>query len=152
MQLTTEEQVEALAKAMSTMPGLHGPRTTVAAPARALWARELIEKWGVSIDPDQATVEAFADPTAMGSHGPQSMRERLEAQPAEADYLRRQAADFIKEQMSDLGSQIAAADTPAKAAALREKLRTELPAHILAVADMVERADPADYVIAEGEL
>lgn len=138
-----EAQIAALSAAMSTMPGMGGPRPGVPVPARMAWARELVEKWGVSIDPDQATLEAVnMNPPEMGNHGPHQVRERQPLEPHQQELLVANAQDFVNTNMADLAQRIKAADTEEKRTALREELRSEIPAPIMAAMAAYEQADP----------
>lgn len=143
--MSTEQQIAALAAAMSTLPQMGGPRLSIPPPARMMWARELVEKWGVSIDPDKATLEAVSDsPTQLGHHGPQTVRERKPLSQTAQHNLVAGARDYINTNFPDLAERIAAADTPAKQAALREELRREIPGPIQAAMTQLEQTDPED--------
>ena len=124
-----DAQIDALASAMSTMPGLkeNSPRTVVSAPARRRWAKELIEKWGVSIDPAKATVEVVATGPAMfGPHGPREVRDKTAENAAVNRYIRAKGPDFLAVNQPELAERIRAAKTPAQTKALQEELREKL--------------------------
>lgn len=128
-----QQQIDALANAMSTMPGLNdGPRAVVSAPARRIWAKELIEKWGVSIDPAKATVEVVATgPAILGPHGPREVREKTLTDAAAEHaavtrYITTKGPAFLAANQPDLADRMRAAKTSAQRAALREELRQKL--------------------------
>jgi hypothetical protein len=151
-ELSREEQVAALSQAMSTMPGMDPTkqRTTIAAPARALWAAELIDKWGVTIDPSKATVESFStNPAEIGNHGPQQVRERDPNKTAEMDdLLRQQGPAFLRFNNPDLAARLAAAKTQpqrdALVAELREKIQNDPNSLLNNVLQLVKDTDKRD--------
>lgn len=129
MTLSRQDQIDALSRAMSSMPGMDETkgRTTIAAPARRLWATELVDKFGVSIDPEAATAEAFAtNPPQMGNLGPQEVRERTDADEMTA-YINQQGPAFLAANKPDLAARLAAAKTQPQ----RDALIAELKAQIL---------------------
>lgn len=131
------DQIDALARAMSTMPGLDPSksRTPVNAAVRRLWATELITKWGVSIDPEAATVEAVNETPALGNIGHHKVQARAADRLAAAraadnaageEFIRRSGADFLAANRPDLAARLAAAKTPAQRHALAEELKTKI--------------------------
>lgn len=145
------EQVAALAKAMSTMPGMdpNKGRTSVNAAVRALWAAELIEKWGVSIDPGKATVEAVSvSAPQLGNVGEHEVREKVvrdaDEVAAGTQIIQQNGMPFLAANRPDLAARMAAAKTQAQ----RNELAAELKAKILAdpnslVTDFVALIDGA---------
>lgn len=132
----TAAQIDALANAMSTMPGLDDtkPRAVVSAPARLRWAKELVEKWGVSIDPSKATVEVQSI-SPYGPHGPREVRERtggLEDKAAEfaatQRYVETRGPAFLRANQPDLAERLRNAKTPAQRQALQDELRKKIDA------------------------
>lgn len=146
--LSSEQQIEALSAAMSTLPAMSGPRPGIPPPARLLWARELIERWGVSIDPDKATLEAVnSNPSQMGNHGPRTVRD---ISPAVQERLIASSRDYVNANIPDIAQRIAAADTEEKKAALREELIRDLPPQVKAAIGRLEQINPEDLVCKEG--
>jgi hypothetical protein len=127
-----QDMIAALSRAMSTIPGLdpNHARTPVNAAVRHAWATELVTKWGVSIDPDKATVEAVSTaPPQFGNLGPHTVRPRAQAAPDAAEYLRKNGPDFMAQNRPDLAARMAAAKTPEQRAALAEELRQSILAN-----------------------
>lgn len=131
--MEADPRIDALAKALSTMPGLdpNKGRTSVNAAVRRLWATELIAKWGVSIDPTQATVEAVTTaPPQLGNIGPHTVRPKVVRDADEiaagTALIEQIGPEFLAANRPDLASQMAAAKTPAQRAALSEELRAKI--------------------------
>jgi hypothetical protein len=128
--LDQNEQIAALAKAMSTIPGLDPTkgRTPVNAAVRGMWAAELVTKWGVSIDPELATVEAVSATEQFGNLGPHNVVDKVtEAEREAANALvRNNASDFLSANNPTLAARLAAAKTPQQRHALAEELRGKI--------------------------
>lgn len=131
--MEADPRIDALAKAMSTMPGMDASkgRTPVNAAVRRLWAAELITKWGVSIDPSQATVEAVSTaPEQLGNVAPHTVRERVirdeDERAAGTAIIETDGARFLAANRPDLAAQMAAAKTPAQRTALAAELRAKI--------------------------
>lgn len=108
-----ERQIAELAKAMSTMPGLDGKRTTVTAPARSLWAADLIDNFGVSIDLTKASAKGAAILTA---NAPDNNRQ----------IVTQMGPAFLTGTNPNLAARIRAAKTPEQRAALSAELRQKI--------------------------
>lgn len=128
MAASKQEQVEALAKAMSTMPGLDPSkgRTPVNAAARRLWATELVTKWGVSIDPEVATVEAVTQAPALGNVGPHTVQDKTANRAANSEVIQQTGREFLAANRPDLAERIAAAKTADQRDALADELRQKI--------------------------
>jgi hypothetical protein len=124
------EQIDALAKAMSTIPGLDPTqgRTPVNAAVRRMWATELVSKWGVSIDPAKATVEAVPTAPALGNIGPHEVRDKAtDADRMAANQVVRQHGPaFLAANTPDLAARLAAAKTQEQRDALAAELRDKI--------------------------
>src|SRR4051812_1694362 len=148
-ELSREEQITALATAMSTMPGLDGKRQNVPAPARRVWATELIDNWGVRIDPTKATAEWFATnqawtgaaaaPMAMAAKATSATRgtqtgtrpdgtvtDEYAQMHGATQYVERMGPDFLAANNPTLAQRIAAAKTSAEKDALAAELRQQI--------------------------
>jgi hypothetical protein len=124
----SDDQIAALAKAMSTIPGLdpNKGRTPVNAAVRRLWATELITKWGVSIDPGQATVEAVNAAPELGNVGPHTVADKKAEKAVAAQFLQENAPGFMAANTPDLAARIAAAKTADQRDALTAELRQKI--------------------------
>jgi len=120
-------QIDALSKAMSTIPGLDPQkgRTPVNAAVRRLWATELITKWGVSIDPSKATVEAVNNAPQLGNLGPHTVQDKTE-KTAASQFIRENGPAFMAANQPDLHARMHAAKTPEQRAALADELRQQI--------------------------
>lgn len=123
-------QIDALAKAMSTMPGLdpQKTRTPVNAAVRHAWAAELVTKWGVAIDPNSAALEAVPTAPALGNVGPHEIRDKVtesDRQAANA-FVRQSGHAFLAANQPDLAARLDAAKTPAQRDALAAELREKI--------------------------
>lgn len=132
--MSQADQIAALAKAMSTMPGMdpNKARTPVNAAVRQAWAAELITKWGVSIDPSAATVEAVSTaPPQLGNVGPHVVQDKKanDERMAANQFVRQNAPGFLEANKPDLAARLAAAKTAdqrdALAAELKEKILSD---------------------------
>ena len=127
-----QDQIRALAMAMSTIPGLDPTkgRTPVNAAVRRVWAAELVTKWGVSIDPEKASVEAVNTTPGLGNHGAHEVRDRKPVTMPESEqarqFMRASAPDFLAANSPDLAARIAAAKTPEQRDALAAELKEKI--------------------------
>lgn len=154
--MNRDEQIKALSEAMSSVPGMRqAERAGLGPMVRTMWATDLIDRWGVSIDPDKAKVTAVhGGGLGMGNHGPWGIEEKTRAarrdpEPNATPEQARMVLGPVMAQMLDttqpeLAARINAAKTPEQRQAMLEELRAKIPAPIMEAALRYAASDPDD--------
>lgn len=115
------------------MPGMDPEkgRTPVNAAVRRLWAAELVTKWGVTIDPAAATVEAVSTGAPqLGNIAEHVVREKVvrdaEEVAAGTAFIQQKGLPFLAANRPDLAARMAAAKTQEQRNELAEELRQKI--------------------------